>query len=143
VSTRVLVDGTARGEILHLDQPLSLWGGVDPVTGVIIEPSHPQSGESVAGRILVLPHGRGSSSSSSVLAELLRNGHGPAGIVLRSPDPILAIGALVARTIYDIACPVLVTDATIDDHGVWDIRSGGIEPVLGLEKTGQEADIED
>jgi predicted aconitase with swiveling domain len=129
--------------VLHLEQPLSLWGGVDPVTGVIIEPSHPQRGESVAGRILVLPHGRGSSSSSSVLAELLRNGHGPAGIVLRSPDPILAIGALVAGALYEIDCPVVVTDATIDDHGVWAIGSGDTEPVLRLEKTAQEADKED
>lgn len=114
--------GTARGEVLHLDEPLSLWGGVDPETGSIVEKGHPQHGATLAGRILVMPHGRGSSSSSSVLAELLRTGRGPAGIVLRSPDPILVIGALVARALYDAMCPVLVTDATIEGDGVWAIE---------------------
>jgi len=63
---RVLVDGEARGELLHLSEPLSLWGGLDPETGLIIDRSHPQVGRSMTGVIVSMPHGRGSSSSSSV-----------------------------------------------------------------------------
>ena len=69
----------------RLDEPLSFWGGLDPETGTIVEVSHPQRGRSVAGRILVMPSGRGSSSSATVLAEAIRRGTGPAGIVLGEP----------------------------------------------------------
>ena len=108
--TRAIVPGRAVGEALILDEPLSMWGGADPETGQIIEPAHPQHGETLAGKVLVMAHGRGSSSSSSVLAELLRRGVGPAAIVLREPDSILAIGALVAGELYGTVCPIVVTD---------------------------------
>ena len=62
----------------------------------------------MVGAILVLRCGRGSSSSSSVLAECLRNGVGPAAIVLAEPDPILALGALVANELYGTGIPVVV-----------------------------------
>ena len=77
---RTLVPGTAEGPALVLDEPLSFWGGVDPETGDITDVRHPQHGASVTGRILVMPSGRGSSSSSSVLAESIRAGTAPAGI---------------------------------------------------------------
>ena len=62
----VLVAGTATGEVLRLDEPLSFWGGMETVGGRIIDQRHPQVGEIVAGRVLVMPFGRGSSSGSSV-----------------------------------------------------------------------------
>jgi predicted aconitase with swiveling domain len=96
---------------LVLDEPISFWGGVDENTGRVIDTHHPQSGASVVGMILVLRCGRGSSSSSSVLAECLRNGVGPAAIVLAEPDPILALGALVANELYRTEMPVVVLAA--------------------------------
>ncbi len=108
---RVLMPGTASGIALMLDEPLSFWGGFDPLTGVIVEAGHPQRGESVAGRILVMPAGRGSSSSATVLAEAIRRGTGPAGIVLGEPDEIVAIGALVAAELYGVFVPVVLASA--------------------------------
>jgi hypothetical protein len=105
---RILVEGTAKGPALVLDEPLSFWGGLDPSTGEIVEATHPQRGTSVAGQILVMPSGRGSSSSSTVLAEAIRLGTGPAGIVLGEPDDIIVIGALVAAELYGITVPVAV-----------------------------------
>ncbi len=105
---RALIDGAARGLALVLDEPLSFWGGVDPLTGLIIDQRHPQRGEDVTGRVLVMPAGRGSSSSSTVLAEAARAGHGPAAILLREPDPIIVVGALVASLIDGIEIPVVV-----------------------------------
>jgi predicted aconitase with swiveling domain len=93
---------------LRLSEPLSFWGGVDPETGLIIDASHPQAGESVTGKILRMPHGRGSSSSPSVLAESLRLGTGPAAIVLEQSDPMVLLGALVAKLLYGIECSVTV-----------------------------------
>ena len=103
-----LVEGSASGDALVLDEPLSFWGGLDPVTGEIVEVNHPQRGQRVTGRILVMPSGRGSSSSATVLAEAIRLGTGPAGIVLGEPDQIIAIGALVAAELYGTRIPVVV-----------------------------------
>ena len=108
---RTLVPGKGRGEVLVLDQPLSFWGGVDPATGEVIDVRHPQRGTNVAGRVLVMASGRGSSSSSSVLAEAVRAGTAPAAIVLAEPDPILALGAIVARELYGRVVPVVVVTA--------------------------------
>lgn len=108
---RALVPGEAVGEALVLSEPLSFWGGIDPVTGEIVDVHHPQHGVNVAGRVLVMPGGRGSSSSSSVLAEAIRLGTAPAAIVLLEPDPIVALGAIVARELYGVAVPVVVGSA--------------------------------
>ncbi|MET2825927.1 aconitase X swivel domain-containing protein [Mesorhizobium shangrilense] len=102
--------GEAEGEALVFSQPLSFWGGIDAETGDIIDHSHPGLGQNVAGKILVMPSGRGSSSSSSVLAEAIRRGTAPAGILMERPDPILAVGAIVAEFLYAISMPLVVCD---------------------------------
>jgi uncharacterized protein len=115
---RTLVAGTAEGRALVLDEPLSFWGGIDPANGDIIDARHPQHGANVAGRILVMPSGRGSSSSSSVLAEAIRAGTAPAAIIMGEADPILALGAIVARELFGTTIPVIVTagsDLRTDD----------------------------
>lgn len=108
MTARAYVPGVAEGRVVRLSQSLSFWGGVDGATGRVVDRSHPEAGVLVAGRILVMPCGRGSSSSASVLAEALRRGTGPLGIVLERPDSILAVGALIARELYGIACPIVV-----------------------------------
>lgn len=107
--TTVLVDGTATGPLMVLTDPLSFWGGVDPATGVIIDRSHPAVGASVAGTILFMPYGRGSSSSASVIAETIRNGAGPLGFILGEPDEIVVTGVFVANALYGTHVPVVVT----------------------------------
>jgi len=85
-----------------------LFGGMAIATGEIIDGSHPDRGKTVSGRILVAPGGRGSSSSSSVLAEAIRLGTAPAGIVLAHVDPILVVGCLVAQNLYGLYVPLMV-----------------------------------
>jgi len=114
---RGLLPGTASGPVLVLGEPLSFWGGVDPVTGAIIDRRHPQHGTSVTGTILVMPAGRGSSSSSTVLAEAIRLGTGPAAIILREVDEIVLLGALVAEELYGITIPVVV--ATDEEYSMF------------------------
>lgn len=111
---RVLVAGRGSGPALVLHEPLSFWGGIDPHTGRIVG-RHARVGESVSGTVLVLPSGRGSSSSSSVLAELIRAGLGPAAILLQEIDEIVALGALVAGELYGSSCPVIVWAAPPPD----------------------------
>ncbi|MEO6997910.1 MAG: DUF126 domain-containing protein [Terracoccus sp.] len=102
--------GHASGTVLHLETPLSFWGGTDH-DGTIIDAHHPQRGQSVTGRVLVMRAGRGSSSSSYVLAEQLRQQCGPAAIVMAERDAIVVLGAIVARELYGSDMPVaLVAD---------------------------------
>jgi predicted aconitase with swiveling domain len=105
---RVLVAGRGAGPALTTDQPLSFWGGVEIATGRIVDRHHPRFDDVVTGRVLVMPSGRGSSSSSSVLAECIRLETGPVAIVLREPDPILVVGAVVARELYGRSIPIVV-----------------------------------
>jgi uncharacterized protein len=99
--------GSAAGRILKLSVPLSFWGGASH-SGRIIDRHHPQYGQDMSGRVLAMTSGRGSSSSSSVLAELLRAGFGPAAILLTEPDAIVALGAIVAAELYDVQTPVVM-----------------------------------
>ncbi|ADU49671.1 aconitase X swivel domain-containing protein [Intrasporangium calvum] len=104
---RALRPGSASGALLVLDEPLSFWGGSD-LAGTIIDTHHPQHGQSFAGRVLAMRSGRGSSSSSYVLAEQLRRGTGPLAIVLAEPDAIIVLGALVAHELYGHSVPVVL-----------------------------------
>ena len=128
---RALVAGSVVGELLCLTEPLSLWGGLDPETGLIVDRSHPQLGQSVTGAIIAMPHGRGSSSSSSVLAEALRLGTGPAGFVLDAPDSIIVIGSLVANRLYGVICPIVCGALPEGSTGTWMIDDNQVVPLLG------------
>ncbi|NWD04647.1 cis-3-hydroxy-L-proline dehydratase [Pseudomonas gingeri] len=104
---RSLVEGAAQGPLLFADIGLSFWGGVDPFSGEVIDRHHPLSGEHLAGRVLALPSGRGSCTGSSVMMELISNGHAPAALVLAEADEILTLGVLVAKVIFERSLPVL------------------------------------
>lgn len=107
LAARALIDGEAEGEVLRLAAPIGFWGGVDPASGKIIAPRHPNLGADTAGKVLVLPGTIGSSSSSAILLELLRLGRAPAALILAEVDPILALGVVVAREMGYSTIPVL------------------------------------
>ncbi len=119
------------GQALVLDAPLSLWGGLEPTTGDIIDQRHPQCGANVSGRVLVMPVGKGSSSASSILLEAARLGTAPSAIVLAEMDGILALGAAVAREMYGVEVPVVVAGESYalirNGRQVAISRSGAIE----------------
>jgi len=126
---RVLSPGAASGAALVLEEPLSLWGGMDPASGRVIDSHHPQHDVLVTGHILVMASARGSSSSSSILAEAVRVGTAPAAILLGEADLILPIGAAVAEELYTRQVPIVLlaagdlamiangTRVTIDEDG--------------------------
>ena len=133
-AARCLVDGEAEGRLAVWSTPLSFWGGFDSAAGRVIDRSHPAFGSVIGGRILAMPSGRGSSSASSVLAEAVRRGTAPAAILLARPDPIIAVGAIVALRLYGRACPVLVCDAA-DFAGLADGDWARIGPANGARST--------
>ena len=93
---RVIKAGCARGVALVSPEPIGFLGGVDPDTGVVVEPGHPLEGQSVAGRVLVFPTGKGSTVGSYTLYRLARNGAGPAAIINAESEAIIAVGAIIS-----------------------------------------------
>ena len=104
---RSVVPGAADGELLHADVGLSFMGGVDSSTGRVIDTHHPLHGQSVDGKVLALPSGRGSCSGSATLFELLLNGHAPAALIFRADEPILTLGVILAAEMFGVSIPVV------------------------------------
>jgi predicted aconitase with swiveling domain len=92
---------------MRLRAPISFWGGVDPVSGTVADPRHPDHGRCIAGTVLLVPATIGSSSSSAILLELLRERTAPAAILLGRADAILALGAVVAAELGYAPVPVV------------------------------------
>jgi uncharacterized protein len=80
-----------------LTAPISFWGGVNPRTGEIADTRHPELGQSISGKVLMIPATVGSSSAAAVLLELVHAGLAPAALVLHEPDAILLLGLIVAK----------------------------------------------
>ena len=114
-------------------EPLSFWGGVDPATGRIEDVHHSAHGESVAGKVLVMPHSRGSSSAANTLAEAIHRGTGPVAIVVEAPDEMMVLGATVAGELYGQWVPVAVVSpevrATLVGGTVVEVSAAGVRRI--------------
>jgi hypothetical protein len=93
---RVIKAGRAEGRALVSPAPIGFLGGVDPDTGVVLEPGHPLQGRSVSGSVLVFPTGKGSTVGSYTLLRLARGGHAPVAIINSASEAIVAVGAIIA-----------------------------------------------
>ncbi len=94
---RGIARGSGSGKVLVSPAPISFLSGVDPETGIVIEKGHPLFGKEITGRVLVFPHGKGSTVGSYVLYALSRNGHAPAAMINREAEPIIAVGAIISN----------------------------------------------
>lgn len=103
----MLIEGEGVGPLLRLTAPLSFWGGVDPKTGAVSDPRHPQHGQRIAGTVLALAEPCGSSSSSAIMLELIARGLAPAALLLGNPDAILTLGIVVGREMGHPTLPAL------------------------------------
>jgi len=108
VSGSSVAGGSARGQALAADIPLSFWGGFDPETGVIIDFRHPLAGQLATGRVLIVPSGRGSCSGSGVLLESIHNGTAPAAIITSRLDPVISLGCILGDELYASHPPMVV-----------------------------------
>lgn len=106
-----VVPGDVQAVAMVSTEPLSFWGGYDAATGEIIDRRHPLSGQCAAGRVLVLPGARGSSTGTAVLLEAVRVGQAPAALVTDGRDSFFALAAIVARLMYGRSFVVVAMDA--------------------------------
>jgi len=103
----LIVAAEVEGPILLCDEGLSVWGGVDPLSGRIIDAHHPQQGQSLAGHVVMMPTSRGSCTGSGVLLGLAFAGTAPKALIFREGEDILTLGALVATRLFDRPIAVL------------------------------------
>jgi uncharacterized protein len=97
IAGRAIARGKGAGKALVSREPISFLGGIDPKTGNVIEKSHPLFGKCVAGRVLVFPHGKGSTVGSYVMLQLKKNNAAPAAIINTEAEPIIAVGAIISK----------------------------------------------
>ena len=96
IKGRGISRGIGGGELLISAEPISFLSGVNPDTGIVVEQGHPLEGQSVAGRVLAFPYGKGSTVGSYVIYALKQNGLAPAAIINNEAEPIIAVGAIIA-----------------------------------------------
>ncbi len=89
--------GIIRGEALVTKEPISFNNGVDPTTGLVIEVGHELKGQSVSGKILVFPVGKGSTGGSYVLYDLADRGLAPAAIINSRGDTVIVTGCVMGK----------------------------------------------
>ena len=94
---KAVYKGTAKAEALATKEQISFFGGVDPDTGVITEKGHELEGQSIAGKMLVFPSGKGSTVGSYGLYRLKKNGAAPAGMINSQCETIVAVGAIISE----------------------------------------------
>jgi predicted aconitase with swiveling domain len=113
---------------LFTQQAISFWGCVDPVTGNITDKRHELFGESISEKVLVFPFGKGSSTGSLMLLELLRINLAPAAIINVRTEPLLATGPVVGKHFYGKSFPIVNIDET--DFGL--LKTGMVAEVVSL-----------
>jgi phosphomecalonate degydratase small subunit len=94
---RTIHPGQAQGEALVTTQGISFFGGVDPESGLVVERGHELEGQSVAGKVLVFPTGKGSTVGSYTLYRLKANGKAPLAIINAECETITAVGCIIAE----------------------------------------------
>ena len=101
---RKVVGGCAEGEALVTKETISGWGGIDPMTGTVIETHHELHGVSFRDRVLVFPGAKGSSGWSNAFHMTRLAGTAPKAMVFNRMNTKIALGAVVthAPTVTDL-----------------------------------------
>ncbi len=119
IPARIIFSGQACAPALVTSQAISFFGGVDPDTGIVVERGHELEGQSIAGKVLVFPTGKGSTVGSYTLYRLKHNGMAPAAILNAQCETITAVGCIIA----EIPC--------VDELSLEHFRSGDLVQVDG------------
>ena len=103
---RSIYPGVAQGEAMVTSQAISFFGGIDPETGSVVERGHELEGQSIAGKVLVFPTGKGSTVGSYTLYRLKQNGHAPLAILNAECETITAVGCIIAEIVCVDQLPI-------------------------------------
>jgi hypothetical protein len=97
LTARIIFSGQICAPALVTSQAISFFGGIDPDTGIVVERGHQLEGQSIVGKVLVFPTGKGSTVGSYTLYRLKHNGLAPAAILNAQCETITAVGCIIAE----------------------------------------------
>ncbi len=106
IKGRKIYQGRAQGEAMVTSMGISFFGGVDPETGVVVEKDHQLEGQSISGKVLVFPTGKGSTVGSYTLYRLKKAGKGPLAIVNAECETITAVGCIISEIVCVDQIPI-------------------------------------
>jgi predicted aconitase with swiveling domain len=127
--------GKAEGVALVCPESIQGWEGVSDQTGEIIEQGHSQRGQSISGRILVLPCSKGSNGWSCHFHAAKVSGFQPAGWIFSRMDSragvaVAVVGVPAASDFMEDPCELIRTGDFVEidgDTGEVVVRRGGEE----------------
>ena len=120
---RKIYKGIAEGEAIVTTDGISFYGGIDPDTGKVVEVGHELEGQSIIGKVLVFPTGKGSTVGSYTMYRMMKNNTAPLAIVNEQIDTIIAVGCIIS----EIPC--------VDKIDIHNIKTGQKLIVNGSEGT--------
>ena len=120
---RKIYKGIAEAEAIVTRDGISFYGGVDPDTGIVVEVGHDLEGQSITGKVLVFPTGKGSTVGSYTMYRMKKNNMAPVAIVNEEIDTIIAVGCIIS----EIPC--------VDKINIKNIKTGQKLTVNGSEGT--------
>lgn len=97
MNLKTIVKGKAKGTIMKSNNPINFLGVVDKKTGLIRDQSHDLFQKSVKDKILVFPHGIGSSVGAYTIYSLKSNNSAPLAMVCQKADLTTASGCALAN----------------------------------------------
>jgi predicted aconitase with swiveling domain len=98
IKGKSVTKGMTEGDAIVTRMPISFTGGMDPNSGIIREPNHELEGQSVAGKILVFPAGKGSTTGSWQFYATYKRGNAPKGIINVKAEGVVAVSAIITGT---------------------------------------------
>lgn len=94
-SCHKISEGKAEAEALVSSDNIMFYL-IKPETGVVIEPAHALYGQSMAGKILIFPGGKGSSVvQADGLFQLNKHGNMPKAMIIQYPETVLVSSAII------------------------------------------------
>jgi predicted aconitase with swiveling domain len=133
---RCISKGFGKGEALVCKDPIGFNFGVDVATGVITEHKHELEGVSFSGKVLVFPHGKGSTGGSYVIYQVACLGTAPAAIINRTSETIIACGTIMGGVpVVDKLDPRIYDSIKTGDWVEVDATNGTVKIVAGGDAT--------
>ncbi len=93
---RVINNGSVEGEAIVSQNPISFYGGVDPDTGKVTDQDSDIDGQSISGKILVFPYGKGSTVAPYTIYQLAKGGRAPLAMINSEAETIVAVGCIIS-----------------------------------------------
>lgn len=97
MNLKTIVKGKAKGTIMKSNNPINFLGAIDKKTGLVRDENHDLFQKSVKDKILIFPHGIGSSVGAYTIYSLKSNHSAPLAMVCQKADLITASGCALAN----------------------------------------------